>query len=558
MFAKPHIRLPWASLGAALALLCLLGGGLYATRASGAGGPAAGKPGGPQLNAPAGGAAVFPAGDSPLAAGERRRLPNGTIVGRDDHHDLSPPLRDIPPVAALPRHEGPENPLPSHLAGGHVVDSVVQRFFGPLAMPAPSLTFDGISLATSGCGCLPPDTNGDVGPNDYVQTVNAAFAIWNKNGTALLTPRAINTLFSGFGGACQTQNAGDPLVNYDPLADRWVISQFTSAAPFAQCVAVSQTGDPTGSWYRYQFTESNTALYDYPKVGVWSDAYYLTANVFDNATQAFLYPSLLALDRSRMLQGLSATFQEFTPGNYYYAILPADVDGSTPPPAGAREPFLTVSGNNTQIHLWNLHVDFAAPASSHLDGPTNLTAAPWDPNLCGLAGNCIAQPGVATSAYLDSLADHTMFRLAYRRFGDGHEALVTNESVNVGGNQAGVRWYEIRDPNGAPAIYQQGTYAPDATSRWMGAAAMDRDGNLAVGYSASSTTVFPSVRYAGRLAGDPLGLLSQGEATLFAGTGAQNSGNRWGDYSDMTVDPSDDCTFWYTNEYLATTGTNWR
>ena len=189
-----------------------------------------------------------------------------------------------------------------------------------------------------------------------------------------------------------------------------------------------------------------------------------------------------------------------------------------------------------------------------------MGAAPWDPNLCGLARNCIPQPGVPTTQYLDSLGDHTMFRLAYRRFADGHDALVSNELVDADGtDHSGIRWYEIRDPNGTPYIFQQSTYAPDATNRWMGSIAMDRDGNIAVGYSASSTTVYPSIRYAGRLATDPLGQLAQGEAEMFTGTGAQTSGgDRWGDYSDLTVDPSDDCTFWYTNEYYpVNSATSW-
>jgi hypothetical protein len=493
-----------------------------------------------------------------LQPGEKKVLPNGVTVGRDLKHDISPPLRDIPPVPISANHEAPENPWPAFLPPKSLKDPVVQRFFGPLAMPTPILTFEGINV-TQGCGgCYPPDTNGEAGPNHYIQTVNSAFAIWDKNGNVVQTPRNINTLFSGFGGACQTQNSGDPTVNYDQLADRWVISQFTSSAPYNQCVAVSVTGDPTGQYYRYAFLESNTALYDYPKIGVWPDAYYLTANVFQG--NSFLYPSFIAMDRTQMLQGQTATFQEVNPGSYYSDVLPADLDGSNPPPAGAPEPFLTVAGNNTTIRVWNFHVDFATPANTHLAGPINLAAAPWDPNLCGLARNCIPQPGVSSAAYLDSLGDHTMFRLAYRNFGD-HESLVTNESVDENGqDHAGIRWYELRDPNGNPFIYQQGTYAPDADHRWMGSAAQDRDGNLAIGYSVSSSTTFPSIRYAGRLVTDPLGQLGQGEATLIAGSGSQTAtGDRWGDYSDMTVDPSDDCTFWYTNEYYATTASvAWR
>jgi hypothetical protein len=254
-----------------------------------------------------------------LQPGEKRVLPNGVTVGRELKHDVSPPLRDIPPVAPGALHEAPENPYsPFPMPKTALKDTVVQRTFGALAMPTPILTFEGIGSTTSLCGCLPPDTNGEAGPNHYVQTVNSAFEIWDKNGNVLQTARAINTLFAGFGGPCQTQNSGDPVVNYDQLADRWVISQFTSASPYEQCMAVSTSPDPTGTYNRYAFLESTTALYDYPKVGVWPDAYYLTANVYQGGS-SFIYPSFIAMDRTAMLAGQTATFQEINPGNYYYA-----------------------------------------------------------------------------------------------------------------------------------------------------------------------------------------------------------------------------------------------
>ncbi|HUS15793.1 MAG TPA: S-layer homology domain-containing protein, partial [Chloroflexia bacterium] len=400
------------------------------------------------------------------------------------------------------------------------------------------------------------DTNGDVGPNHYVQTVNASFAVWDKNGTVLLTPRTINTLFAGFGGVCQTRNDGDPIVLYDSMADRWFINQFTSGAPYTQCTAISQTSDPTGAYYRYAFQTSATDFYDYQKYGVWPDGYYMTANVFE-ATGGFR-PSMIAFDRARMLQGLSATFQEFNPGNYYGNILPADLDGANLPPAGAPNPFVTTSGNSTLMHLWQFHVDWATPANSSLTGPINLPIAPKDSNLCGGARNCLPQLG--TTVRLDTIYDHPMFRLAYRNYGD-HESLTTNETVDENGqDHAAIRWYEVRNPTTAPYVYQQGTFSPDAEHRWMGSAAMDRDGNLAIGYSVTSPTIYPSIRYAGRLATDPLNELSQGETTMYPGSGSQTGpAGRWGDYSDMTVDPVDDCTFWYTTEYYATTSsTGWR
>ncbi|HMA35838.1 MAG TPA: hypothetical protein VKY74_15335, partial [Chloroflexia bacterium] len=503
----------------------------------------------PAGSAPAPGLVAPPAG-SPAA--------NGVRVVWSLKNDVSPPLRDIPPVPVTVRHDAPENPRPPIKAGTAGIDPVIQRGFGPLAMPTPSVTFDGIDSVASGCGCLPPDTNADVGTTQIVETVNTSFAVYSKAGAVIQTPRAINTLWSGFGGACQTHNDGDPVVLWDTLANRWFISQFTSSSPYDMCIAVSTTADATGSYNRYAFQMSTTDLYDYEKYGVWPDAYYMTANVFQG--NGGFHPSAVAFDRTRMLGGLSASFQEFNPGNFYANILPTNFGGTVLPPAGAPNTFLTMAGNSNFIHTWKFHVDFINPPNSTFTGPVDLAAAPWDPNLCNGSRNCIPQPPpVTASSYLDSLYDHPMFRLAYRNFGD-HEALLTNESVNVGNNQSGIRWYEIRNPSSTPSIYQQGTYAPDATNRWMGSINMDRDGNIAVGYNVSSLTVFPGIRYAGRLASDPLNQLSQGEATLIVGTGEQQSGSgRWGDYSSMSVDPSDDCTFVFAGEYYATIGNaNWK
>jgi hypothetical protein len=437
-----------------------------------------------------------------------------------------------------------------------VEDTVVQRFFGPLSMVTPTLTFEGISSSTSACACLPPDTNGAVGPNHYIQTVNSAFQIWNKDGTVAKAVADINTIFTGFGNTCEALNDGDPIVLYDRLADRWFINQFTSTAPpYSQCTAISKTGDPTGAYWRYQFALSNTDFYDYQKYGIWPDGYYMTANVF-GPSGGFARPSMIAFDRAKMLNGETATYQEFNPGNFYASILPSDMEGTTPPPAGSPNYFATVAGSNDRLRLWKFHVDWAAPAQSSLTGPINLTTAPYDPNLCG-NGPCVPQPN--TTQKLTTLGDHTMYRLAYRNMGT-HEMLVTNHTVDVGGDQSAIRWYEVRNPNTSPFIYQQGTYAPDTLHRWMGSAATDRDGNIAIGYSVSSSSVFPSIRYAGRLASDALGVLGQGEATLMAGSGSQtHSSGRWGDYSGMVVDPTDDCTFWYTTEYYsATSSSSWK
>ncbi|MEO8288428.1 MAG: S-layer homology domain-containing protein [Chloroflexota bacterium] len=544
------MRTRFRQIGVILALMCVAVFGLLITRPeaqTNTGNKAATAPN-KQAAAPSGAgiAATTFQGGQPTT----KTYANGVKVVSEVKHDTSPPLRDIPAAPMQPKKEENENELPFLVGSTDIKDPVVQNFFGPLVMPTPTVTFEGVGNPTACGGCLPPDTNGDVGPNHYVQTVNTSFAVWDKSGTVLLTPRAINTLWAGFGAPCQTHNDGDPIVLYDQIADRWFISQFTSSAPYGMCIAVSQGPDPTLSYHRYYFQLSTVDFYDYEKYGVWPDAYYMTANVFEGA--GGYHPAAIAYDRAAMLTGSAATFQEFNPGNYYASPLPSDLDGPTLPPAGAPNIFASMSNTIGQLYFWKFHVDWANPGSSSFTGPTIVEAAPFDPNMCGGARQCIPQP--STGVKLDALADRAMYRLAYRNMGD-HESLMFNHTVDVDGtDHAGVRWYEFRDLANGPTIYQQGTYAPDAANRWAGSIAMDGDGNIAVGYSVSSSSVFPSIRYSGRLASDPLGQLSQGEATLMAGTGSQTSSSgRWGDYSMITVDPSDDCTFWYTNEYYPTT-----
>jgi hypothetical protein len=493
----------------------------------------------------------------------------GPIVVHDEKHDVSPPLRDIRPAPPQPKVERdtlrhlPKSP------GKQDVDTVVQKAFGPFVMPTPILTFAGVNSAASMCACYPPDTNGDVGPNHYVQTVNTSFAIWDKNGIAVQAPRSINTLWSGFGGSCQTRNDGDPIVKYDQLADRWVISQFTSAAPYYECIAVSTTGDPTGSYARYAFLESNTVLGDYPKMGVWPDAYYMSTNEFNASGTTYLGAGNYAFDRTRMLQGLSATALYFhLPPSDWGGHQPSDLDGSILPPAGAPNLFVEIDDSawdppnipTDQMQMWRFHADFAVPGNSTFTALPAIippALAPFDGILCSF-NPCVPQPGTAQT--LDTLADRVMYRVAYRHFPDNHEAIVFNHTVDAGTNKAAVRWYEVRGINGTPSIYQQGTFDPNTDHHWMGSFAMDSQGNAALGYSVSSSVTFPSVRYSGRLATDPLGQLPQGEAAIVNGTGSQTgTAGRWGDYSSMVVDPADDCTFWYTNEYyITTTAVNWQ
>jgi hypothetical protein len=424
----------------------------------------------------------------------------------------------------------------------------------PAAAPAAGLNFAGIGNGFSGpqgtffVTLTPPDTDGAVGPHDYVQMVNADFAIFTKTGDTIYGPVPTNTLWSGFGGGCETNDDGDGVVRYDALADRWVITQFTSSAPFLECFAVSQTPDPTGAYYRYAFQYADFA--DYPKIGVWPDAYYATYNLL--ASRMFLGSLLCALDRHAMLAGLSATQQCVELSQPYGSVQAASLDGSTPPPTGSPE-YVVSLGDSTSLVYWRFHVDWTTPANSTLTGPTAIAVASYSP----ACGSCIPQAG--TSQQLDSLGNAVMDRLAYRNFGD-HAALVLNDSVTVG-SSVGIRWYELRpDASDNLSLFQQGTYAPDSAYRWMGSIATDRNGDIGLGFSESSATMHPAIDYTGRLVGDPPGSMA-GEGTIIDGPGSQIDQvmplSRWGDYTSMSVDPTDDCTFWYTNEYLPADGFAW-
>ena len=432
----------------------------------------------------------------------------------------------------------------------------------PTPTPAPGggsalLNFDGLG---NGGGytpsAAPPDTNGAIGATQYVQWVNEAFAVYDKQtGARIAGPTNGNQLFQALGAThqCAVTNDGDPVVQYDKANNRWVLTQFAvtngTTKGFYECIAVSQTSDATGAYNVYAFKEPN--FNDYPKVGVWADGYYATYNMFSGNT--FTGARLCAYDRARMLTGAAATEQCFQLSSSFGGVLPADIDGQIAPPAGAPEYFVSFGPNS--LNVWKMHTDWATPANSTLTGPSTIAVAAFSQACAG--GTCIPQGG--TTQKLDSLADRLMYRLAYRRFADGHEAMVLNHSVNPGtGPLSGVRWYELRVTNNTPSLFQQGTYAIDSNSRWMGSIAMDKVGNVAVGYSVSGTSLSPGIRFATRAPGDAAGTLGA-ESSIIAGGGSQTATlSRWGDYSALTVDPVDDCTFWYTTEYLKTSGTfNW-
>jgi fibronectin type 3 domain-containing protein len=486
-------------------------------------------------------------------------------------HAVSRPLREIPAERSNPTH--PAKPLrrPTPAQGASapsatasINDPVVQSS-ATASSPSmsSSLNFDGIAAD----GVIPPDTNASVGATQVVQIVNVEYAIYDKTtGAQIASPSAIHTIFKALGAPCGTDDGGDPVVLYDKLAGRWVISQSQANSDYSanyMCIAVSQTSDATGAYDLYSYYFGNY-IPDYPKLGVWPDAYYFSANIFQ-ASGNFINPGgaeACAFPRSVMLAGQDVSpaicfFKSFTGSPSVESLLPADLDGSTPPPSGEPDFFLNIDYDypGPTPNLYRFHVDFATPSNSTFTGPFTLQgAAPYS------EASSIPQPGTAQT--LDSLGDRLMFRLAYRNFGD-HESLVVNHSVVVNSStlQTGIRWYEIRNPNGSPFVYQQGTYSPDNTTfRWLGSIAQDRNGDIAVGYSVSdSVSVYPGIRYAGRLATDSLGTLGA-ESAVINGSASQTGSfaNRWGDYSSMSIDPADDCTFWYTNEYIAVGGSfNW-
>jgi hypothetical protein len=434
-------------------------------------------------------------------------------------------------------------------------------------MPNPVVNFEGVGNVNL---FVPPDTDGDVGPDHYVQWVNGSFAVYDKTGNLLVGPFNGNTLWSGFGGPCETHNNGDIIVKYDRAADRWLLSQpawtfSPTFGPFYQCIAISQTGDPTGSYYRYAFKISDAKFNDYPKFGIWPDGYYTTFNQFNESSYGG--QGVAAFDRDKMLVGdpdadmVMFDLFDFDPN--LGGMLPSDFDGPRPPD-GTPNTYIEVDfpegypTDNDILNVFEFHVDWNDPTSSTFSGPLVLETDPFDPALCGFADTCIQQPG--TTQRLEALSGVLMYRLQYRKFGD-YESLVMNHTVNVGNDRAGIRWYELRRDVADWAIFQQGTYAPDDdASRWMGSIAQDRDGNIALGFSVSGPSTFPSIRYAGRLPDDPPGEMAQSETSLVEGGGVQTiSVGRWGDYSAMAIDPVDDCSFWYTQEYYATTSAaNWQ
>lgn len=489
--------------------------------------------------------------------------------------DISLPLRLISPkpIVALGKRGGlikdPGNIQKNNIVNdSDALDPVVQTQTGVQRIPAPLASFNALSNIA---GVNPPDPNADVGLNHVVVMSNLSFHILDKSGVSVFGPAANNTVWSGFGGDCENDNSGDPVVLYDQIADRWLLSQFTASGPeYFNCVAVSTSGDPTGSYYRWAVS-NGTLFPDYPKYGIWSDGYYISTRDFNG--NSFVSVGVYALKREDMIAGNPSPaivyMSENRTSNSWRVgdgLLPADIDGFDLPPANAPEYFIGTMDDGANygaaedaLLLWQFDVDFNTPANSTFTLTDILSIAAFDTIFpCSSGRNCIPQKDTSNEVDIQSYRQRPLHRLAYRNFGT-HESLVTNQSVEGAPGIAGVRWWEVRNPSTNPVLFQEGTYAPGATDdihRWMGSAAMDSGGNIAIAYSASGDSIFPAIRYTGRLSGDTLGTMTQGEESIVEGLGSQTGSQRWGDYTSLTVDPVDDCTFWHVNEYYETSSSN--
>ncbi|ABF41150.1 hypothetical protein Acid345_2149 [Candidatus Koribacter versatilis Ellin345] len=512
-------------------------------------------------------------------------------------HGKSIPMRELPTIYIVDPKEMVDHepfpspfPLPNPTGRADAVRQVLPTFSG--ATPTIGANFEGLGTDLGGLGGDPPDSDGAVGSTQYVEFINTRWAVFNKaTGAMTAGPSTLSALFASSSdttlktGNCAKYDNGDPIVLWDRAAQRWVVTQFAvSGAPvYDECVAISQTADATGAYYLYDFTY--TAFNDYPKMGVWSDKYLITYNLFGPTGSSFTGTEVCAFDRTNMLLGNAANQACFTfpypAGPFVYSLLPSDVDGNTAPPASSQGYFAGLTGLSDLVLYSITGVDYATGALTLNAGQTIPVTAFTQACQSNPGGYriCIPQPsgsGGLTQS-LASLGDRAMFRLAYRNFGS-YETMVFNHSVDPGGTgsgQTGVRWYELHQPtpNGVPSgsfsVFQSGTLAPsDTLWRWMGSAAMDSYRNIAVAYSTSGSSAaqFPSMSVVTRAPGDALGTLGN-ETGLFSGSASQldvtscGSGCqpwRWGDYTALSIDPTDDCTMWYINQYLSSAALfNW-
>jgi hypothetical protein len=480
---------------------------------------------------------------------------SGPFITYEAQRGVTPPLREMKPIGSM-RHDAAEESAEEQSEGRHPhAQEIAGIPFDPvLQTDAPTtlnvtqlLNFDGVSFINYSTS----DVNGSVGATQYVQYTNWDFSIFNKTtGAKIYGQAAENTLWKSLGGPCSTSNDGDIIILYDKKAQRWIFTHHALAVggPFYQCFAISKTSDATGSYYLYAYQLTND-FPDYPKLGVWANGYYLATNLENPTTYAFVASQVCAFDRAQMLVGAAAQEVCFQTSQYE-SLLPADIDGATAPPAGAPELYLSMT--STGLDLFKFMPNWTTLSKSTFTGPTKITVAAFSEACGGL--QCI--PQLDTTQVLDSLGDRLMYRLAYRNFGT-HDSLTVTHSVKAG-SSVGMRWYEIRSPRSTPVVYQQGTYAPNSSYRWMGSVAMDKVGDMALGYSISSATQHPGINFTGRLVTDALGTMESEDNVITGGGSEQSPNYRWGDYTSMSIDPVDDCTFWYTNQYYKTdTAQNW-
>jgi len=531
------------------------------------------------------GVAVLAAGPA-VAAGQQFKPAFSTAKAFDVSKPLSV-LAQQPFTPTAPDEEGDDED--GGMADNGFTGDLVRQASLPSiqTIASPTQNFEGISnqdnFSIYGGRVNPPDPVGDVGPNHYVEMVNLAIAVYNKTGTRLLGPLPIGTLWQDFSVPDCADAAGDPVVLYDQLADRWILTQFTAEGPeYWDCIAVSQTGDPTGAYYRYAFITQpdpeltgGTFFPDYPKYSVWKDSIVLTTRDFGNFTGYGV--SVYAFDKNKMLNGepnpraVQFFIDGNAPGNLALVgdgLLPADIDGTTKPKNSTPIPIIGTQDDgggygatSDAINVFELNVLWNAVPTASFALKTQLPVAAFDSVFpCGpTARDCLPEPGITDPAqYLDILSyrQRPTYRFAWRSFKD-YDGMVAAQSVEAAPGVAGMRWYELRRVNGTYSVYQQGTYAPaDGVHRWMGSVAQDKKGDIAMGYSVvNGVDVYPGIRYTGRLAGDPRGQMTLGEGTIINGSGVQRTTNsRWGDYTSLNVDPVDDCTFWYVNEYYTLAG----